>query len=169
MSNHLNARRAFFVGKISDFLKVLTVGVLLAYPTAIKADTAVITPAPAQTAATAAASTPATASLNLAPAASKDVWVTAYTSAPDETSAHPLITASGGMVHDGIVAANFLPFGTKIEIPSLFGSKVFVVEDRTSQRFSGRVDIWMPTVNKAIDFGIRHAKIVILDAGVAMR
>ena len=50
-------------------------------------------------------------------AATKTVWVTAYTSAPDETSDHPLITASGGMVGDGIVAANFLPFGTQIEIP----------------------------------------------------
>ena len=170
MSNHLNARRAFFVGKISDLLKVLTVGVLLTYPIAIKADTAVITAGPALTTAVAApASTPATAAPNLSPAASKDVWVTAYTSAPNETSAHPLITASGGMVRDGIVAANFLPFGTRIEIPALFGNKVFVVEDRTSERFSGRVDIWMPTVKDAVDFGIRNARIVVLDSGTVMR
>lgn len=168
MITYLNARRAFFVGKAGDVLKVLAVGVLLMYPIAIKADTAVISPTPAPET-TAAASTPATAIPDLAPAASKNVWVTAYTSAPDETSSHPLITASGGMVHDGVVAANFLPFGTRIEIPALFGNKVFVVEDRTSERFSGRVDIWMPTVNDAIDFGIRNARIVILDAGAAMR
>ena len=38
------------------------------------------------------------------------------------------------------------------------------MEDRTSQRFGGRVDIWMPTYSKALNFGIQNAKIVILDA-----
>jgi 3D (Asp-Asp-Asp) domain-containing protein len=95
--------------------------------------------------------------------------VTAYTSAPDETSDHPLITASGQMVRDGIVADNLLPFGTQIEIPALFGNKVFTVEDRTSQKFSGRVDIWMPSVNDAIDFGIQHVQIVLLDPSLALK
>ncbi|HUC31687.1 MAG TPA: hypothetical protein VMR99_03330 [Candidatus Paceibacterota bacterium] len=143
----------------------------LAYPAAIQADT---TATPPQAAAPiAAVGVSATASapevVSLTPADTKSVWVTAYTSTPDETSDHPLITASGGMVHDGVVAANFLPFGTQIEIPALFGDKVFVVEDRTSQKFGGRVDIWMPTVNKAVDFGIQHAQIVILDQNLAMQ
>src|SRR6185437_4731658 len=92
------------------------------------------TPTSALAAATLAATAP------VAAPNTKTVWVTAYTSDPDETSDHPLITASGGMVHDGVVAANFLPFGTEIMIPSLFGNKIFTVEDRTSQKFSGRVD-----------------------------
>jgi len=99
----------------------------------------------------------------------KNVWVTAYTSDPNETSDHPLITASGAMVGDGIIAANFLPFGTQIEIPSLFGNKIFTVEDRTSAKFAGRVDIWMPTLNQAVDFGIQHAQIVILDQNPALQ
>ena len=95
--------------------------------------------------------------------------MTAYTSDPDETSDHPLITASGGMVRDGEVAANFLPFGTQIKIPALFGDKIFTVEDRTSAKFGGRVDIWMPSYGKAINFGIQHAQIVILDGSLALK
>ena len=42
-----------------------------------------------------------------------EVWVTAYSSTPEETDDTPRITASGGEVRDGIVAANFLPFGAE--------------------------------------------------------
>jgi len=164
MSSIYYPARGFFIGKGGKFLKVLLVVGLLAYPATIQADTA----RPILSASvSAAASTPQNTALT--PAATKTVWVTAYTSDPDETSNHPLITASGGMVHDGEVAANFLPFGTRIEIPSLFGNKVFTVEDRTSSKFSGRVDIWMPTYNKAVDFGIRNAQIVILDSNLALK
>jgi 3D (Asp-Asp-Asp) domain-containing protein len=159
--------RGYFIGKTSRILKILVLVGLLAYPATIQADTAMPNPqstafaAPSVVAATSAAPT-------IAPD-TKTVWVTAYTSDPDETSDHPLITASGGMVGDGIVAANFLPFGTQIEIPALFGTKVFTVEDRTNQKFSGRVDIWMPTLNQAVNFGIQHAEIVILDQNLAMK
>ena len=152
--------RGYFIGKVVKGLKVLAVIGLLTYPATIQADTAVQLPS---------------ATLPLAPAtpaavtATKTVWVTAYTSAPDETSDHPLITASGGMVRDGVVADNLLPFGTEIEIPALFGAKVFTVEDRTNAKFSGRVDIWMPTYNQALDFGIQKAQIVILDQNLAMK
>src|SRR3989338_6396754 len=39
-----------------------------------------------------------------------EVWVTAYSSSPDETDDTPFITASGGDVRDGVMAAYFLPF-----------------------------------------------------------
>ena len=159
--------RGFFVGKTSRILKILVLVGLLAYPATIQADTAM--PHPQSTTFTAPSAAAATSATQAIAPDTKTVWVTAYTSDPDETSDHPLITASGGMVGDGIVAANFLPFGTQIEIPSLFGNKVFTVEDRTSQKFSGRVDIWMPTVTKAINFGIQHAQIVILDQNLAMK
>ncbi len=149
--------RGYFIGKTGHFLKVLVVVGLLAYPATIQADTAIPHSQSTVSVTSAAVST------------TKTVWVTAYTSAPDETSDHPLITASGEMVGDGIVAANFLPFGTKIQIPTLFGDKVFTVEDRTNQKFGGRVDIWMPTVTRAIDFGIQHTEIVILDQNLAMK
>lgn len=158
MSRLFNARRAFFVGKTGKIIRVLAVVAILGYPAIIQADTTGSQPQ---------STVPLPPAVSMA--TTKTVWVTAYTSAPDETSDHPLITASGGMVHDGIVAANFLPFGTQIEIPSLFGGKVFTVEDRTNQKFSGRVDIWMPTVNQAIDFGIQHAEIVILNQNLAIQ
>lgn len=93
------------------------------------------------------------------------VWVTAYTSTPEETDSTPFITASMTEVHDGVIAVNFLPFGTKVMIPKLFGDKVFTVEDRMHWRKENFVDIWMPTKQDAIEFGIHRAEIVILREG----
>ena len=88
--------------------------------------------------------------------------ITAYASVPDETDDTPFITADGATVHDGIVASNILPFGTKIRIPALFGSKIFTVEDRTSRRIKNTIDIWMPTVSAAVYFGVAHTSVVVL-------
>jgi 3D (Asp-Asp-Asp) domain-containing protein len=167
MSTTIRPARGYFIGKIGEFLKVLVVVALLAYPATIQADTAI--PHPQSTAFTAPSAVTATSALPSIAPDTKTVWVTAYTSDPDETSDHPLITASGGMVSDGVVAANFLPFGTQIEIPALFGNKIFTVEDRTSAKFAGRVDIWMPNNSQAINFGIQHAQIVILDQNLALQ
>lgn len=93
----------------------------------------------------------------------KLVWVTAYSSTPEETDDTPFITASMTTVRDGIVAANFLPFGTKIMIPELFGDKIFVVEDRMHRRNHSSVDIWMPSKEAAKEFGITKTKIVIVE------
>jgi 3D (Asp-Asp-Asp) domain-containing protein len=88
--------------------------------------------------------------------------VTAYASVPDETDDTPFITANGTYVHDGIVATNLLPFGTKIKIPSLFGDKIFVVEDRMNQRMKNGLDIWMADRSEAIQFGANYAKVIVL-------
>lgn len=90
------------------------------------------------------------------------VDMTAYSSTPDQTDDSPFIAASGLRVYDGMIAANFLPFGTKVMIPELFGDKVFTVHDRMNRRFSERVDIWFETRAEALRFGIRSAEIVIL-------
>ena len=92
----------------------------------------------------------------------KRVWLTAYSSSVDETDDTPFITASGKTVRSGIVAANFLPFGTKIKIPSVFGDRIFVVEDRMHSRKQGIVDIWMPSKKEALRFGSFKADIVIV-------
>lgn len=91
-----------------------------------------------------------------------NVWVTAYSSAPEETDDTPFVTASGYAVRDGIIAANFLPFGTLVQIPEIFGDKIFTVLDRMHKRKTGFIDIWMPTKDAAMDFGIRKAEIVIV-------
>jgi len=95
---------------------------------------------------------------------SEKMWVaiTAYSSTPDQTFGDPFITASGERVRDGIVAANFLPMGTQIKIPSVYGEKIFVVKDRMNARYWHRVDIWMPTRQEALQFGIQTLQIEII-------
>jgi len=90
----------------------------------------------------------------------KWLFATAYSSTPDQTDSTPFITASGSHVRDGIVAANFLRFGTKIRIPTIYGDKIFVVEDRMNSRYKYRVDIWMRTREEAKQFG---AKIILIE------
>lgn len=94
-----------------------------------------------------------------------EVWVTAYSSTPEETDDTPFTTAMNSEVRDGIVAANFLPFGTKLRIPEHFGDKVFTVEDRMHRRKTNFVDIWMPTKEDAKQFGISYTEIIILERG----
>ncbi|MCR4323304.1 MAG: 3D domain-containing protein [Candidatus Azambacteria bacterium] len=94
------------------------------------------------------------------------VTMTAYSSTPDQTDDSPFTMANGKRVHDGAVAANFLPFGTKVMFPELYGDKVFTVEDRMHKRFSNRMDIWMETRGEAIKFGIREVTVEILEDAV---
>lgn len=94
---------------------------------------------------------------------SLDLWVTAYSSTPEETDDSPFITASGSVVRDGIVATNLLPFGTKVKIPAYFGDKIFTVEDRMHSRKIENIDIWMPSKEQALRFGIARAEILVLE------
>lgn len=89
------------------------------------------------------------------------VTVTAYSSTPDQTDDTPFIAASGKRVHDGMVAANFLRFGTKVRFPDYFDDKDFIIEDRMHERFSNRMDVWMETREEALQFGIRRLKVEI--------
>ena len=91
------------------------------------------------------------------------VEITAYSSTIDQCDSDPFTTANGSQVSDGIVAANFVPFHTKVRIPSLYGDKVFSVEDRMNRRFSNRMDIWMASRQEAIKFGIKRIEIEVFD------
>lgn len=95
------------------------------------------------------------------------VTLTAYNSEVAQTDGDPCTTANGfNVCKHGIedtVAANFLPMGTVVRIPDLFGDKEFVVRDRTSTRFGdNRTDVWMKTRADALQFGIRHSHIVVV-------
>jgi 3D (Asp-Asp-Asp) domain-containing protein len=90
------------------------------------------------------------------------VPVTAYSSTPDQTDDTPFITASGTHVRWGIVAANFLPIGTRVRLPDHFGDQVFVVEDRMNARYDKHMDIWMETKTEARTWGIRRVTIEVL-------
>jgi len=93
------------------------------------------------------------------------VVVTAYSSTPMETDEDPYITAAGTWVRDGIVANNFLPFGTKIRIPELYGEKVFVVEDRMNwKKGNYHIDIWFASYWDAKEFGVKKTYVEILES-----
>lgn len=90
--------------------------------------------------------------------------ITAYSSTPDQTDDTPFITASGKDVADGVIANNLLPFGTKVRIPELYGDKVFVVQDRMNKRMGNhRFDIWFPTKQLALNFGVKSVEIEVLE------
>ena len=96
--------------------------------------------------------------------AQKLVAVTAYSSMADQTDSTPFITASGSDVRDGIVACNFLRFGTKVRFPQLYGDKIFVVEDRMALKNSHKIDIWFTTRNEAKEFGVKYLQVEILES-----
>ncbi|MBU1102271.1 3D domain-containing protein, partial [Patescibacteria group bacterium] len=83
------------------------------------------------------------------------VIVTAYSSTPDQTDSTPFITANGTYVYDGLVACNFLSFHTKVKFPEIYGDKIFIVEDRMAKKNSHKMDIWMPTREAALQFGVK--------------
>lgn len=93
---------------------------------------------------------------------SKWVTVTAYSSTVDQCDSSPFITASGTHVRDGIIATNLLAFGTRVKFPSLYGDKIFVVEDRMNKRFGNRADIWFETREQAKQFGIKKLEMIIV-------
>lgn len=87
--------------------------------------------------------------------------LTAYSSTVDQCDDDPFIAASGKRVYDGMVAANWLPLGTKIKIPALYGDKIFTVDDRMNARYGyGRMDIWMDAPRwKVNEFGVKRVEI----------
>jgi len=93
----------------------------------------------------------------------RKVIVTAYSSTPDQTDDTPFISANGTYVYDGMVACNFLPFGTKVRFPDIYGDKIFTVEDRMALRNSHKIDVWMPDRQTALQFGVRHLAVEILE------
>ncbi|MEK7620404.1 MAG: hypothetical protein AAB413_04170 [Patescibacteria group bacterium] len=91
------------------------------------------------------------------------VPVTAYTSEVGQTDESPCITASGLDVcerdMENVVAANFLPLGTRVKIPELYGDRVFYVEDRMNKRYNYKMDIWMQELADAKAFGVKYVTI----------
>ena len=93
-----------------------------------------------------------------------NVVATAYSSTVGQTDDTPFITASGKQVEWGIVANNYLDFGTKIRMPTLFGKEIFVVEDRMHYRkWSNHIDIWFPSKQQALNFAAKRIYIEVLE------
>lgn len=102
-------------------------------------------------------------SADVPPRKTFSIPVTAYTSEVGQTDSTPCITASGLDVcernEENVVAANFLPIGTRLRMPELFGDRVFYVEDRMNARYVYKADIWMKNKSDAIAFGLKHTTI----------
>lgn len=93
--------------------------------------------------------------------------MTAYNSEVGQTDNSPCITANGFNVckhgQEDTIAANFLKFGTKVKIPDLYGNRIFVVRDRMNKKHPNRVDIWMKDRTSALKFGVKTAKIQVIE------
>lgn len=101
-----------------------------------------------------------------APLKTITVAATAYNSLAGQTDSTPCIPAmhtfdlckfyeENGFGNS--IAANFLPLGTQVKFPDLYGDKIFVVRDRMNARYGyGRVDIWMYAKSDAKAFGIKR-------------
>jgi len=102
---------------------------------------------------------------------SSDIWQCDSTPFTPAMSNYNLKTnAELGIVDT--VAANFLPLGTKVRFPDLFGDKVFTVRDRMNAKYNGttRVDIYFALLNAdgkldaktsrqaAVTFGVKRLK-----------
>lgn len=101
-----------------------------------------------------------------APRRTFTIPVTAYTSDSAQTDETPCIAARGFDLcknnEENVVAANFLPIGTKLRIPELYGTRVFTVVDRMNARYDRRVDVWMKNYADAKHFGLKRAMIEVL-------
>lgn len=93
--------------------------------------------------------------------------VSAYNTVPEQTDDSPCVAANGDNIclekNKNTVATNFLPFGTRIIIPSL-GNQVYVVRDRMNKRYDGYyLDVLAPTKSHAMVIGRQERKVIILD------
>lgn len=105
---------------------------------------------------------------------SQVVVATAYSSEAAQTDSTPCIPAMWkfdlceNFAKTGIedtIAANFLPLGTEVRFPEVYGDKVFVVRDRMNSKYNGksRIDFWMNQKSDAIKFGAQRMKMEVLE------
>ncbi len=115
------------------------------------------------------------------PAWEQWVYATSFSSDPRQTDNTPCLPAmwkfnlcenyeEHGL--EDTIAANFLPLGTQVRFPEVYGDKIFTVRDRMNARYNGtnRIDFWVgspaPTTpeivaeakKKAIAFGVKSMK-----------
>lgn len=89
------------------------------------------------------------------------VMARAYSSTPGQTDSSPNVTASGNLVGREVIAANFLPFGTRVKI----GQQLYTVWDRMNGRYDSMyvIDLWQPSVEEARQYGVRRVMMEIVE------
>ena len=60
-------------------------------------------------------------------------------------------TASGGYVSEGMVASDDLPIGTTV----IINGESYIVADRFGGGYSDRLDIYMPSYDDCVEFGVQ--------------
>lgn len=93
-----------------------------------------------------------------------DTWkITAYCACVKCCGKSDGITASGRKAEYGMVACNWLPFGTRLTIK---GMGQFVVADRGAKSLFGskqnhikHLDVYMPTHQMARKFGVKYLRV----------
>jgi len=94
------------------------------------------------------------------------ITATAYTSEVSQCYGAPCLIANGfNLCEHGIedsIAANFLPFGTKVRLPDHFGDRIFIVRDRMNAKYDYRIDIWMVDKVDARKFGVKSVRFEVL-------
>jgi len=93
------------------------------------------------------------------------VKITAYTARVQETDSTPTITASNKRVKEGYVALSRdlerrynLKFGDRIYLER-YG--IFEFQDRMHRRKRGQVDIYMSSLKRAKQFGVKSGQLLI--------
>lgn len=97
--------------------------------------------------------------------------ITAYTAGYESTGKNPGdpdygITYDGSRVSEGhTIAADLkvLPLGTKIVIEGI--DAVFVVEDKGGAVKGKHIDLYIPQLSEAEDWGVQYRKIIVLEMG----
>jgi len=101
------------------------------------------------------------------PLYSRKIMVSAYNSLVGQTDSTPCLAARGYNLceanEENVIAANFLPMGTKVRFPELFGDKEFTVVDRMNARYYHKADFWMRDYNHAIQFGTKYTTIEVYE------
>ncbi len=89
--------------------------------------------------------------------------MSAYTPSKDETDSTPNITASGKQITKRMVASNYYPFGTEVEIK---GMGKFVVEDVMNKRYGGKnLDLVFLNKQEAKKFGRKNLEYQVVKWG----
>jgi 3D (Asp-Asp-Asp) domain-containing protein len=92
------------------------------------------------------------------------VLATAYNSEVGQTDDTPHITAAQTPTRWGVVAARWLPAGTRVRLLSEhFGDEVFLAEDVMPPKNWCKMDIWHQEKADALEWGKRFVAIEVLD------
>ena len=68
------------------------------------------------------------------------------------------VMANGEYPYEGVIASDDLPIGTRVKI----NDSVYVVKDRFGGGYTNRIDIYMDSQERAIQFGHKYMYVEVL-------